>query len=429
MRPDRPSTIDAVQTPTQPPATTSGALGRRDVLTVLLVSGAFLASCAAARGGFFSSVDPGDVGRYHDFVRQMQAGRIPYRDFYMEYPPGAVPTFLAPLALTGLAHYNLAFKFTVAFAGLGLILACAVGLRQLRAERSRVLVTYGMLVAAPAALGAVVLNRYDLWPALLCALALVALLAGRPRLGFGLLALGCVVKIFPLVVLPVAALHVFRSGGRAALESALKAFAAVFLVTVLPFAALAPGGLSYSVYTQSIRHLQLESLGSSILLAADSIGIYSGKIVAGKPGSLDLSGALPNALGVLTLIAFLVALAAVVVAYWRADEGNETLVLGFAASVTAFVAFSKVISPQFLVWLVPLVPLVARRVGLVASGLLLAVLVTTQIEVVYEHPLRAFGWPVWVLLARNVLLVGLFGLLLSALRNPVARRTLDEKGS
>jgi hypothetical protein len=45
------------------------------------------------------------------------------------------------------------------------------------------------------------------------------------------------------------------------------------------------------------------------------------------------------------------------------------------------------------------------------------ILVLTQIEVVYEHPLRAFGWPVWVLLARNVLLVALFGLLLRELRD------------
>ena len=37
--------------------------------------------------------------------------------------------------------------------------------------------TLGLLVAAPGALGAVELNRYDLWPTLLCVLALVALLA------------------------------------------------------------------------------------------------------------------------------------------------------------------------------------------------------------------------------------------------------------
>ena len=192
---------------------------------------------------------------------------------------------------------------------------------------------------------------------------------------------------------------------------------AVVAVTVLPFAVVAPGGFGYSIYTQTIRHLQLESLGSSLLLAADALGVYSAKIIPGKPGSLDLSGTLPTALGVVTLLLFLVALAAVVGAYLRAPASDELLVLGFAASVTAFVAFSKVVSPQFLIWLVPLVPLVARRTGLLASTVLFAVLVTTQIEVVYEHPLRAFGWPVWVLLARNLLLVWLFVILVRAMRS------------
>jgi hypothetical protein len=170
------------------------------------------------------------------------------------------------------------------------------------------------------------------------------------------------------------------------------------------------------VYTQSIRHLQLESLGASALLALASAGAYTAHIIPGKPGSLDLSGTLPNLLGVLTMLLFLAALAAVVLAHWRAEPTAEALLLACAGSVAAFVTFSKVISPQFLVWLVPLVGLVLKRIGIVVSALLLVIMVATQIEVVYEHPLRAFEWPVWVLLARNVLLVLLFLLLLFGLR-------------
>ena len=384
----------------------------------------FLAACAAARGGFFSSADPGDVGRYHDFAQLMRHGSLPYRDFYMEYPPGAVPAFLAPLALSAIAHYNLAFKFTVAVAGVALVVACATVLRLLDASRATMLVTLVIVGTAPAALGAVVLNRYDLWPALISILALAALLADRPRLGFGLLAVGVLVKIYPLVVLPVAAIHVYRTGGRAVLVGAVKVFCIVAVVLVAPFALLAPGGLGYSVYTQTIRHLQLESLAASVLLAADSVGVYTARIIPGKPGSLDLSGTLPNTLGVLTLLLFVAAFAAVLLAYWRAEESKETLVLGATASVAAFVAFSKVISPQFLIWLVPLVPLAARRIGLLASSLLFAALVATQVEVVYEHPLRAFEWPVWVLLLRNAILVALFVVLLLALRARAAARAV-----
>jgi uncharacterized membrane protein len=332
----------------------------------------------------------------------------------MEYPPGAVPAFLLPTAFGG--DYNLAFKLTVAVAGLGLVAALVAVLWLLRADRPRAAVTLGLLAVAPVALGAVVLNRYDLWPALLVALALMALLAGRPQLGFGLLAAGCAVKIFPAVVLPVAALHVLRTYGRRTAVHALAVFAGVLVLLVGPLAALAPGGFGYSVKTQIVRQLQLESLGASLLLAADKVGVYAADIVPGSPGSIDLGGGLPDAIGVVTSVVLVAALAAVVLAYWRAEESNELLVAGFAASVTAFVAFSKVISPQFLVWLVPLVPLVARRTGLAAAGLLLAVLVATQVEVVYEHPLRDVGWPVWMLLARNVLLVGLFVLLLASVQ-------------
>jgi uncharacterized membrane protein len=404
-----------VSAPARAPALRVGRSTASSLVVAVLVAALFLLSSALARGGFFSSADPGDVGRYHEFAERILDGELPYRDFYMEYPPGAVPTFLVPKALGG--DYNLSFKLTVAAAGLGVVAALVATLVRLRADRRRWGVALGMLAVTPVALGAVVLNRYDLWPTLLVSLALLALLAARPRLGFGLLAAGCAVKIYPAVVLPVAAVHILRTRGPRALAGAVAVFAGVFVVLVGPLAALAPGGFGYSVKTQIVRQLHLESLGASVLLAADKVGLYAASIVPGRPGSIDLSGGLPDAIGVVTTVALLAALAAVLMAYWRAEESDELLVAGFAASVAAFVAFSKVISPQFLVWLVPLVPLVARRTGLIAAGLLLAVLVTTQVEVVYEHPLRDGGWPVWVLLVRNGLLVALFVVLLVAVRS------------
>ena len=244
----------------------------------------------------------------------------------------------------------------------------AVVLRLLRAGPARTFATYAVVAVTPAALGAVVLNRYDLWPALIMVAALAAVIDGRDRLGFGLLALGVAVKIYPAVALPLILIHVARTRGREAVVRAVASFAIVFAICVAPFALIAPGGLGYSVKTQTVRHLQLESLPASILLAADKVGAYSASIVPGKPGSLDLGGTLPNALGVLTTLLLVAALAAVFLTYWHADENVETLILGVAASVAAFIAFSKVISPQFLVWLIPLIPLVARRVGLLRIG-------------------------------------------------------------
>lgn len=376
---------------------------------------AFLVSCAVARGGFFSSADPGDVGRYHDFADLMRHGELPYRDFYFEYPPGAIAAFLAPVAVGGTSDYNLVFKILVALCGLALLAVIVSILGVLEASRQQVVVTVGLFALMPVALGAVVLNRYDILPAFFVVLALLALLRSRSRSGFAILAVGCAVKVFPAVVLPVAAIHVLRTRGRAELLRALAVFACVSVVLFAPFALLAPGGLGYSFQTQIVRKLHIESLGASVLLTADKISSYSTTIIPGKPGSIDLDGAVPEILGAVTSLVLLGALVLVAVLYLRVEESPQLLVAGFAVSVTAFVAFSKVISPQFLVWLVPLVPLVGGRAGRLGSLLLFAVVVATQVEVVYEHPLRAVGWPIWVLLARNLLLVSLFVVLLGGL--------------
>jgi hypothetical protein len=387
----------------------------RRAIVLLVAVGAFVLSTLVARGGLLSSADPGDVGRYKEFSSLMLDGELPYRDFYMEYPPGAAPVFVAPEAIAGADDYNGAFKLLAVLAGIGVLLGVALVLARLRADATRRYVAFGLVAVTPVALGAVVLNRYDLWPVLLLVLGLAAVLHARDRLGFGLLAAGAAMKIFPAIILPVAAIHVLRLRGRAALARALTVFAAVGFLLVAPLALLGPGGFGFSLKTQLVRQLHLESVAASVLLAADSIGLYSRRIVAGNPGSLDLSGTLPDALGLISTVLLVAALAAVVLAYWRAEESAELLVAGAAASLVAVVVFSKVISPQFLIWLVPLVPLVAGRRGFVASVVLLVAMVLTQVEVVYEHPLRDGEWPVWALLARNALLVGLFVLLLRCL--------------
>ena len=71
--------------------------------------------------------------------------------------------------------------------------------------------------------------------------------------------------------------------------------------------------------------------------------------------------------------------------------------------------FNRVLSPQYIVWLVPLVPLVAGRAGVVASGLLLAAAGVTETWFPgrFWH-LVAVSPVSWFALLRNLLLVGVF---------------------
>jgi hypothetical protein len=101
---------------------------------------------------------------------------------------------------------------------------------------------------------------------------------------------------------------------------------------------------------------------------------------------------------------------------WLRRPGSaEELLRWSAAALVAFVALGKVLSPQFLIWLVPAVPLVAGRVGLRASTLLAAAFVLTQLWFPsrYWDLAREFALgPSLLVLARDLVLVTLLVVLL-----------------
>jgi hypothetical protein len=376
-----------------------------DALT-LIACALFVISCAVAYGGLFSHAYPGDVETYAKYGRALvDHGRIPYRDFFDEYPPGSVGIFALP-ALLWNAHYVLVFKLLMTACGVGFV-ACAVWIvRRLGLSRWRLT----PVVLAPVCLGPVFLNRYDPVPALLTALALVALLRARERTAGALLGAGVAVKIFPLAVVLLAARRVRERTASAA------AFVIALALLVLPFFALAPGGVGFSLKTQLERHLQIESLGASILLVLSKLGLHHVGYVGRS--SVDVGGSLAAAVGaVSTVLAVLLVLLAIR-AYVSGVDSDERLVTAFAACVVAVVAFGKVLSPQYLTWLVPLVPLAAGRKGRFAAVLFLVALSLTQFEyIVDKHGLEKQNWTVWVLLIRNVGLVATFAFLLGQLRD------------
>src|SRR5262249_37812749 len=190
-------------------------------------------------------------------------GRIPYHDFYDEYPPGSVPVFAAPAVIWD-AHYVTVFKLLMAACGLGGVLCTVWIVRRLRLSPWRL----APLVLAPLLMGPVFLNRYDPLAALLTSLALVALLRARESTSGALLGADAGIKVYSLVTLPIA----WRR--RRSPRAPVFAFLAAAGILFLPFFVIAPGGVGFSLKTQAERHLQIESLGSSILLAASKLGIH-----------------------------------------------------------------------------------------------------------------------------------------------------------
>jgi uncharacterized membrane protein len=372
----------------------------------------YLASCAVPDGGLFRAARFRDVHVYQGYAEKLLHGALPYRDVFVEYPPGAFAVFLPPTAF-GAGHYNAAFKALMALCGALTIVLVALVLAELGASRLRIGVAVALLALAPIALGPISLNTYDAWPALLTVLALWLLLRRHDLPAFAVLGLAVSAKVYPLVLVPLAAWLVWRHAGARRTAIALGVLVVVAAAVVAPFAAYAPHGVFESFRSQATRGLQVESFGASLLLVLDRLGLYDADVVrtTGVAGR-NLTGGAADAVAAGLLVLEAVAVATVWALYARSRDARELLPAAFAAAVAGFLAFTKVFSPQYLVWLLPLV---VAAGSLVAVALAAAAAVLAQVWFFHYGALFRLEWPVWLLLARDVVMVALYGVLAAEL--------------
>jgi hypothetical protein len=390
---------------------------RAGALRAVIAGGAaialFLAAWATLHHGFYRHDQIVDTPIYQRYGDAIANGQVPYRDFALEYPPGALPVLAIPSLLRSregdLSSYEHWFEAELVVCGvLALAFMLAILLR-LAAGSARLALALGFAAVAPLLLGSVVLSRFDLWPAALTAGALAAVVAGRDRLGAGVLGLGAAAKLYPAALLPLALVWAWKRKGRREAAVCLAAFAVVALVCFLPFLVLAPHGLYDALTRQTNRPLQIESLGAGVLLVAHAVAGLGITMRSGH-GSQNLVGRLPDFVASLQTVLQLAAIVGLWVWFARGPADRERLVRAWAGAICAFVALGKVLSPQFLIWLVPLVPLVRGRRGLVAGAVLALALVLTQLWFPFHYwrlALELGTRESWLVLARDVVLVAL----------------------
>ena len=361
--------------------------------------------------GFYKRDQIVDTPVYQKYGEAMVQGEVPYLDFSVEYPPAALPVFLLPAI--GDHHdeatYRRNFERLMVICGLLAIAGAALALAALRAEPERLFAALAFAALAPLALGSVILTRFDLWPTALLVLGLAAVLAEWRRTGLGVLGLAASAKIFPAVAVPLALTYVWRRRGRREALVCAGVFAAVVALCFLPFVRLSPGGVWDSLHRQADRPLQIESLGSSFLLVAHQLGAWTVHLDLSH-GSQNQGGSLADALAVIQSVVQALVVVGLWIAFAQGRATPERLVRYTAACVAAFIAFGKVLSPQFLIWLLPLVPLVRGRRGLAAATVLAVALVLTQLWFPYRYwrlALQQDAIASWLVFARDLVLVAL----------------------
>jgi hypothetical protein len=99
-----------------------------------------------------------------------------------------------------------------------------------------------------------------------------------------------------------------------------------------------------------------------------------------------------------------IAVVGVVWLYARGRDEPQRLATAFAAAVAGFLAFTRFFSPQYLVWLVPLVVLLQPLEWVLTA----AALVLAQVWFFHYTDVFALGGYLWLVALRDVLVVALF---------------------
>jgi hypothetical protein len=350
----------------------------------------FLACWSFLTRWFYAHPAISDVGVFHIYGVSMLNNHVPYRDFPVEYPPGSLSAFYLPLMIGG--NYVSTFSWLMA--------ACGVGCIVLVALSSPSWWALPFLAVSPLLLGTLGSMHYDFYPALFVVGAVVALMRDRHRLGWGALGAAFAIKLFPIALVPLAGIWTLRRRGRKALAWGVGVFAAVVAVLFVPFVAASPRGVWDSVWGELSRPLQIETL------AGVFVRTFGHPAIDETHGSLNLVG-----YGVVAAVST-AALALVLIGLWaafaRGPAEPDRFARYAAACVCACVILGKVLSPQYLVWLVPLVPLVRGRRGAAAVSLLVVILVNTLVWFPNRYYAYVFtGHLAWFVLLRDLMLLGL----------------------
>ncbi|WP_410538873.1 glycosyltransferase 87 family protein [Streptomyces sp. KL2] len=337
---------------------------------------------------------------YQGWYRVLSTGVFPPDDVTWQYPPAAALAILSPALLPFLEYPAAFYVLACAADAAAFALLLYASRRGAGRERGRSRAGAWVWVAGVPLLGPTVYARYDLMVTTVAVAALLAL-SRSPRTAGALAAFGALLKVWPALLLAGTPRgRVTRAVWGAAVVTALALTAA--------FAAAMPGALDFLTH-QRDRGTEVESVGALVFHVARHFG-WEGQVLLNY-GSVEFLGPYVDLVSTAALLCTAAAFGWLLRWRLRAVEWTASTAADAAfAAVLLFTVTSRVISPQYMVWLVGLAAVcVTLRTG--RQGLPALLVVAATGVTLLEFPLNfgsvvasdALG--VTLLVVRNGLLV------------------------
>lgn len=326
---------------------------------------------------------------FHGIPTPPPSSPSPLHMLPLEYPPLAILPFSLPL-LVPLPYYALSFVlFMTLVAGLIYWLLARSGPKR----AAPVFLLYLVLGTA-----AIAQERFDLLPAACTLLCVLAAERGRWRTAYIALALGVLLKLYPIVMLP--ALFLAEQAQRERMTDQEVSLSSRWLhnkhwywnncLFCLGLLIAVTGGFALLNVQEAIisplhyflsRPPQIESLVSSAIWLGSYFNLpYT---ITFTYGSLNISSPLVNVVAPVNTLLTLIGILAVLWLQWRKQIDFAQTMVGL---VCILIATGKVFSPQYLIWLFPLLAYVhargqTRRIWMVSWAIIS--LLTTFIYIFY----------------------------------------------
>lgn len=363
---------------------------------------------------------PSEVGTlYYRYAETMMDFQMPYSDFAAEYPPFAMLLILIPgfFSFSQLS-YQIAFGVEVyLFLLAGLI--CIHRLAAMYTDNPKfysnlyIILCIGMFD--------LILDRYDVFPMVMCLIALYFIKSDRMELAWVMIALGTVTKLYPALMAPLLLIYLCMNGRQKDAVKGIGICLAIGCLSMLPFLIADPNTMLMFLTYHMDRGMQTEALVSSFLMLFGYLGLIDIGYVFNY-GSDNIYGPVPDAVAGVILFVMLALIILTYLAYWmvlRNRKDADMLIAFNAASLTVVLLFmlvSKVLSSQYVIWIIPFVIVMAMqmrpewRVRTIAMYAVTIVL--TQINLVVNFALKDAGDPfslpgILLLIVRNLVLVAL----------------------